>query len=186
MPCVVAWETHHRAIEDLTYAMCSGMGNPSQSHRGPDICHVQWHPRCKKFAICSTNSLISDLVQQKLLTERKIESCGYFHLLLNARWQHNWILIHCDKKLPLRQKKNKQIIQELKQRNLCKIPLHAVWRKQGGGGSGLAPQLSRRIFVKIHKYILGTVKFHVVCLRPQTRHKHTFTSINRKSLCSTK
>jgi len=31
------------------------------------------------------------------------------------------------------------------------------------GAGGPAPQLSRRIFVK--KYILGTVKFHVVCLR---------------------
>ena len=26
--------------------------------------------------------------------------------------------------------------------------------------------------------MLGTVKFHVVCLRPQTSHKHTLTSMH--------
>ena len=36
-------------------------------------------------------------------------------------------------------------------------------------------ELSRRILVKMH---IRTVKFHVVCLRLQTRHKHTLTSMH--------
>ena len=30
----------------------------------------------------------------------------------------------------------------------------------------------------VYLYILGTVKFHVVCLRPQTSCRHTFTSMH--------